>query len=183
MNSSSHEQARPSHMIEYAVVEITTNDAAATQSVGEALAAGIAPGQVIALRGDLGAGKTTFVQGLARGLGASGRVSSPTFILVNEYATTRGLRLVHIDAYRLGAAAVDEAAGIGLEEMLDDGEAVVAIEWAELVAELLPADRLLLELFYLPEEEQRLLRFVALGPQSAAALQALQPFTQPNPSP
>lgn len=165
------------------VFEIITNDAAGTQAVGEALAAVIAAGQVIALRGDLGAGKTTFVQGLGRGLGAQGRVSSPTFILVNEYATSSGLRLVHIDAYRLGAAAHNEAGSIGLDELLDAAEAVVAIEWAELVADLLPADRLLLDLYYLPDGDRRLLRFIALGPQSAAALQALQAFIQPTPAP
>ena len=163
-----------------ATVEVITEDAAATRSVGAALAAGIGAGQVIALRGELGAGKTTFVQGLARGLGVRARVSSPTFVLVNEYTTERGLRLVHLDAYRLGEAAHDEAAGIGLEELLDDADALVVIEWAELVAELLPPDRLLLELRHLPDEGRRLLRFTALGPRSAAALQALRPFTQPD---
>lgn len=167
-------------MIVPVVIELITDDAAATQAVGEALADAIVAGQVIALRGDLGAGKTTFVQGLARGLHVHARVASPTFVLVNEYRTSSGLRLVHIDAYRLGLAAHDEAAAIGLDELVDDGEAVVAIEWAEMVGELLPPDRLLLELSYLPDQGKRLLRFTAFGPQSAAVLEALQPPTQPG---
>ena len=159
-------------MSEQAAVEIVTNGPAATQAVGAALANVLNGGQVIALHGDLGAGKTTFVQGLARGLGVTGRVSSPTFVLVNQYTAARGLRLVHIDTYRLGAA-LDEAEAIGLEELLDDPTAIVAIEWAERVAALLPPDHLLLNLRYSPTPDTRVLRLTASGPQSAAALRAL----------
>lgn len=150
-----------------------TENAAATRSVGEQLAAAIAPGQVIALRGDLGAGKTTFVQGLARGLGVTGRVSSPTFVLVNEYSAAHGMRLIHIDTYRLGPHALDEADAIGLEELLADPSAIIAIEWAERVADLLPENYLLLELRYGSEPDQRLLRLTAFGPRSSAAVQSL----------
>jgi tRNA threonylcarbamoyladenosine biosynthesis protein TsaE len=163
---------------EQTAIEIITDDAAATQAVGAALGRCLAAGQVIALRGDLGAGKTTFVQGLARGLGVRERVASPTFVLVNEYAAAGGLRLVHIDTYRLGPAAADkieaEAAAIGLDDLLADPAAVVAIEWAERVADLLPADHLLLELRYGPAPDARILRLTAHGPQSAAALRGLQ---------
>jgi tRNA threonylcarbamoyladenosine biosynthesis protein TsaE len=157
------------------VWETVTDSAAGTQAVGEALAACLQGGQVIALRGDLGAGKTTFVQGLARGLGVVGRVSSPTFVLVNEYAVPgpHGLRLIHIDTYRLGAAARGEADAMGLEELLEDPDAIIAIEWAERVADLLPPDHLLLELRYGSQPEARLLRLTAFGLRSAAALEKL----------
>ena len=112
-------------------------------------------GSVTGLLGGNGAGKTTFVQGLARGLGVTGRVSSPTFVLVHEYAAGRGLRLVHVDTYRLGVSAAGEAEAMGLDELLADPGAVVAIEWAERVAGLLPADHLLIELGYGAAEEER----------------------------
>ncbi len=111
-----------------------------TQALAAQLACCLVPGLVIALHGDLGAGKTTFVQGLAAGLGVRERVTSPTFILANEYQTPRGWRLVHVDAYRLAERGADEAAAFGLEELLDATDTIVAIEWAERVADLLPAD-------------------------------------------
>ena len=126
--------------------------AAATHDLGHQLGAAATAGQVIALHGDLGAGKTTLTQGIAAGLGITGRVTSPTFTLVNEYAPgSRRLRLVHIDIYRLGdtpEAACREAATFGLEEILgaaawpdtDSDGSVIVIEWAERVQALLPAD-------------------------------------------
>ena len=97
-----------------------------TFTLGEKLAATLQPGTFVLLHGDLGAGKTAFVRGLASGLGADpGEVSSPTFVLIQHY---RGrVPLTHVDLYRLeSAAAVDD---LGLEEMADEG--VVAVEWAE----------------------------------------------------
>ncbi len=147
-------------------LELHSQGAAETQAAGAALALHMRPGQVIALHGELGAGKTTFVQGVALGLGVRSRVASPTFVLINEY-TAGGVRLVHVDTYRLGAAAAGEAAAIGLEELLDAGDAVVAIEWAERVAALLPADHLLVELQYGAGEDERIIRMTATGEQSA----------------
>jgi tRNA threonylcarbamoyladenosine biosynthesis protein TsaE len=155
------------------VREVVTDSAAATQAAGQALGAAVQPGQIIALRGNLGAGKTTFVQGLARGLGVSGRVASPTFVLVNEYTGASGVRLAHVDTYRLGVAALDEAEGMGIEELLEDAGTVVAIEWADRVLELLPEDILLVELEYGRGEDQRFIRISALGQHSAAALQKI----------
>jgi tRNA threonylcarbamoyladenosine biosynthesis protein TsaE len=160
------EPGRPVHVL-------TTHNPFETQAIGEALAAAIRPGQVIALRGVLGTGKTTFVQGLARGLGVRSQVSSPTFVLVNEYTGTHGVRLAHIDTYRLGTSVRGEAEGIGLEELLEDGDGVVAIEWADRVQELLPADYLLVELGYGEDEEERVIRISAIGITSAAALEKL----------
>ena len=153
-----------------------TADADATRALGAALARSVRPGQVIALRGDLGAGKTTFVQGLAAGLGFVGQVTSPTFILVNEYLLPGHRRLVHIDAYRLGdagAVALDEAATFGLEELLAAEDNIVAIEWSERVADALPDDYLLVELQATAPDERRI-RIRAVGVQSAAAFARLR---------
>ena len=107
--------------------EITvTESEAETSATGERFAARLQPGDLLLLYGDLGAGKTAFVRGLARGLGASSdEVTSPTFTLMQTY---RGrLTLVHVDLYRLSP---DEVVGLGVEESTDE-PAVVAIEWAE----------------------------------------------------
>jgi tRNA threonylcarbamoyladenosine biosynthesis protein TsaE len=106
--------------------EILTDSEPATETAGEQLAAALAPGAVVLLYGDLGAGKTAFVRGLARGLGADpGDVSSPTFTIIQEYAGR--LTLYHVDLYRLEEKEVDD---LGLEELVL-GDGVVAIEWAE----------------------------------------------------
>lgn len=103
---------------------------AETESFGEQFGRAAGPGQVIALSGDLGAGKTQFVRGLARGLGIAGRVHSPTFTLVNEYGGGR-LKLFHLDLYRLETA--EQILNAGIEEYLaPDGLSV--IEWAERLA-------------------------------------------------
>jgi tRNA threonylcarbamoyladenosine biosynthesis protein TsaE len=104
---------------------------AETEALGEQLGRAAQRGLVIALSGDLGAGKTQFVRGLARGLGVSSRVHSPTFTLVNEYGGGR-LKLFHLDLYRLETAG--QILGAGIEEFLQpDGVAV--IEWAERLGE------------------------------------------------
>ena len=98
-----------------------------TAIAGESLAADLRPGDVVLLYGQLGAGKTAFVRGLARGLGAAPEeVSSPTFTLVQEYAGTRAT-LYHVDLYRLEPREIDD---LGLDEMVS-GNGIVAIEWAE----------------------------------------------------
>ena len=106
-----------------------------THALAARIASGLLPGEVIALIGDLGAGKTSFVQGLARGLGVDERayVRSPTFTLVNEYAGR--IPLYHIDLYRLDRRA--EAHDLGLEEYFD-GDGVTVVEWADRFPELLP---------------------------------------------
>jgi tRNA threonylcarbamoyladenosine biosynthesis protein TsaE len=105
-------------------VERRTDSVEATEALGESLAAHLRPGDVVALRGPLGAGKTRFVAGLARGAGAASRVRSPSFTLLHEY---RGrVSLAHLDLYRLEGA---EAEGLGLDEWLD--RAVLVVEWGE----------------------------------------------------
>jgi tRNA threonylcarbamoyladenosine biosynthesis protein TsaE len=115
------------------VETVRTNSEEETSAAGERFAAQLRPGDVVLLYGDLGAGKTAFVRGLARGLGAApDDVSSPTFTLIQEY---RGrLTLYHVDLYRLQPI---EAADLGLDE-LTAGEAIVAVEWAERWAERPP---------------------------------------------
>lgn len=104
-----------------------------TEAVGEALAQTLLPGDVIAFQGDLGAGKTAFTRGIARGLGISGPVTSPTYTLVNEYPDGR-LPLFHFDLYRLGGS--DELFELGWEDYLSRG-GVCAVEWSEHVSDAL----------------------------------------------
>ncbi len=144
------------------------------QRLGQALLAHPQPVWVVALRGDLGAGKTTLTQGVAAGLELAARVTSPTFTLVNEYEGDE-LRLLHIDTYRL-ADAPGEAAGFGLAEMFDFDEAgttVVVIEWAERVAELLPDDHLVVELAYGEGGESRRIGLWGTGPVSEVVVRAV----------
>ncbi len=116
---------------------LSTTSARSTRAVARDLGASLEPGTVLALNGDLGAGKTTFVQGLAEGLDVieGSQVLSPTYTLVNEYPGSR-VTLVHIDFYRLDCA--DAARALGIDEQVLRRDAVVAIEWAERLPELLP---------------------------------------------
>ena len=114
-------------------------DTDATQAVAASLAAVLRPGDVILLEGDLGAGKTTFTQGLARALGVGEAVTSPTFVLMNIYPTDAGFDLVHVDVYRLDR--LSEVVDLALPEMIEDG-AVVVVEWGERAAAALPGDHL-----------------------------------------
>jgi tRNA threonylcarbamoyladenosine biosynthesis protein TsaE len=114
-------------------------------------------------------------------MGVTARVTSPTFVLVNEYAAEQGCRLVHIDAYRLAeGAALADAATFGLAELLADagmdGVNVVAIEWADRIQALLPADRLEIEITAVEDDpDARTLHITATGEQSARLLTALFP--------
>ena len=108
-------------------MEYITNSPAQTEAVGAALAQILKPGTVIAYRGDLGAGKTAFTRGLARGLGVKESVTSPTYTIVNEYLGGK-MPLFHFDMYRLGSE--DELFDIGWEDYLDRC-GVCAVEWSE----------------------------------------------------
>ena len=114
-------------------MEYRTHSESETEAVGEALATTLSPGTVIAFTGDLGAGKTAFTRGLARGLGIGERVTSPTFTIVNEYEGGR-LPLFHFDMYRLESS--EELFDIGWEDYLRRG-GVCAVEWSEQVADAL----------------------------------------------
>lgn len=114
-----------------------TNSDKETEAVGEEFGRSVKDGTVIAMYGDLGAGKTAFVRGMARGMGITERVSSPTFTIVNEYLGER--TLIHFDMYRLGSA--DELFDIGWEDYLARG-AVCAVEWSENVEEAFYGDEI-----------------------------------------
>jgi tRNA threonylcarbamoyladenosine biosynthesis protein TsaE len=133
-------------------LELRTETAEDTRAVGAALAGVLRPRDAIALSGELGAGKTTLVQGVARGLGVQEHVVSPTFTLVREYHGS--LDLVHVDVYRL--QHMQDVVDLGLEE-IGDGDGVLVVEWGDAVDALLPADRLEVELTTVDEtgESQR----------------------------
>ena len=115
-----------------------------TEKLGEAIGKAVSSGDVITLDGDLGAGKTAFTRGLARGMGLSSRVTSPTFTIVNEYNDKDGNpRLFHFDTYRLNSC--DDFYDAGLDEYFErDG--VCAIEWSSVIKEALPAERIALSI-------------------------------------
>ncbi len=123
-------------------VEFVTNSEQETEELGARLAERLEPGAVIAFTGDLGAGKTAFTRGLARGLGISDRMTSPTFTIVNEYEGGR-LPLFHFDMYRLGSS--DELFDIGWEDYLARG-GVCAVEWSENVSDALEEGSVLVEI-------------------------------------
>ncbi|MBI4635907.1 MAG: tRNA (adenosine(37)-N6)-threonylcarbamoyltransferase complex ATPase subunit type 1 TsaE [Candidatus Rokubacteria bacterium] len=113
---------------------LVSSSAEETAAAGERLGKTLGPGAVVALTGELGAGKTCFIQGVARGLGVTARATSPTFVLVNEY---RGrLPVHHVDAYRTRSLA--ELQDLGLDELFD-GDGVTLVEWADRLLALLPA--------------------------------------------
>ena len=114
-------------------MDFITNSPMETEAVGEALGKVLSPGSILAYLGDLGAGKTAFTRGLARGLGASDPVTSPTYTIVNEYLSGR-MPLFHFDMYRLSSS--DDLWDIGWEDYLERG-GVCAVEWSENVADAL----------------------------------------------
>lgn len=128
-----------------------TRSAEETQALGEAIGATLGAGAVVACVGELGAGKTAFLQGLARGLGVASAVTSPTFVLVNVY---RGrVPVYHLDAYRTTSLA--EVQDLGLEEMLD-GEGVTLIEWADRILPLLPPRAIVVRIQGLGDEPRQI---------------------------
>ena len=128
-----------------------TNSPAETEALGQRLAERLQPGDVIAYTGDLGAGKTAFTRGLARGLGITERITSPTFTIVNEYQGGR-LPLFHFDMYRLGSS--EELYEIGWEDYLARG-GVCAVEWSEIVADALEKDCIRVDIRQGDTENQR----------------------------
>jgi tRNA threonylcarbamoyladenosine biosynthesis protein TsaE len=138
-------------------IEIRTENADRTRDVGEAIASLLRPRDTVVLTGDLGAGKTTLVQGIGRGLGVEDHVASPTFTLVREY--TGRLDVAHVDVYRL--ERMQDVVDLGLDE-LGGPDRVLIVEWGDAVEELLPADRLRVELTS-SDDDVRKLRIGAQG--------------------
>lgn len=152
--------------------EVQLADAAATTAAGAALARALAGGDAIALVGDLGAGKTTFVAGLVAELGG-GAAASPTFSLINDYPGGR-LRVWHVDLYRLEREA--ELAELGLDDLFGDRRGVVLVEWADKF-DVMPKDHLRIELAHADPVAGagRTLVATSSGPRSEALAAALAP--------
>lgn len=139
-------------------MKVRTRGVEETRALAEEVAALLRPGDVVAVCGDLGTGKTAFVQGLGRGLGVPGPVVSPSFVIVREY---RGrLPLVHVDVYRL--ERVQELYDLGFEEVLDP-EKVIVVEWGDAVVTLLDPDRLDVRLEPGTADDERMIEFVPHG--------------------
>ncbi|MFQ6097492.1 MAG: tRNA (adenosine(37)-N6)-threonylcarbamoyltransferase complex ATPase subunit type 1 TsaE [Armatimonadota bacterium] len=147
--------------------EFDLPDHGATEALGERLGRLLSVGDVVAIRGPLGAGKTTFIQGLARGMGLRDQVTSPTFIICREHVGPP--RFLHVDAYRI-ASGTELTEAIG--EDLAAPDAVVAVEWAERVESALPSDRLDVTLAF--AGEGRRAAIVPRGPRAAAVMERLQ---------
>ncbi len=140
-----------------------------TRQLGEALGVLVTTGCVLLLSGELGAGKTVFAQGVAKGLGVSGIVNSPTFVLINEYGDGR-VPLAHADLYRLTGA--DEIEELALDEIA--AASVLLVEWPERAGANLPADHLRIEMIPGPSANERQLRLGARGSRSDDLLTALR---------
>ena len=130
---------------------VKLNSEADTRMLGLEIANALEPGDVVALIGDLGTGKTALTKYIAEGLGVKEEISSPTFTIIKEYRSGR-LPLYHFDVYRLGSG--EELLDIGAEDMLE-GDGACVIEWADIVADVLPEDSLVVGLDYGADENER----------------------------
>jgi tRNA threonylcarbamoyladenosine biosynthesis protein TsaE len=161
------------------VFHARTGSVLATRELGAAIADLLRPGDVILLAGDLGAGKTAFVQGLGLGLGVAEQITSPTFTLVGEYHGR--LPLHHVDVYRLERP--EEVFDLALPELLEDG--VTAVEWGELIRPALGSDYLQLSLRFADPDHQpdeRAIEILPVGPswtaRNPAIRSAVRPWTE-----
>ena len=134
------------------MLECKAESAANTKGLGERIGRLLRPGDIVLLFGELGAGKTTLVQGIARGMGIQDSVTSPTFTLIQEYGPA-GRKLIHVDPYRLGSH--EDLLGIGIDEYLESDD-VLVVEWGERLGKLTPAERLELKIEVLEQETRRI---------------------------
>ncbi len=151
-------------------LELFSNSADQSRRIGIQLGSLLQPGDILCLQGELGAGKTSFVQGLAAGWGSADQVTSPTFVLMNIYSRADKMKMTHMDAYRL--ENVQEAEELDFLSHLDQGPLV--IEWAEKIEALLPAERLWLRLFHVAEERRR----IEISPKGQHYLDLLSNFQE-----
>ena len=152
-----------------ATFEFVSGSVEETQAFGERLGQLLRPGDVVALRGELGSGKTTLIQGIARGLGRDPeRIKSPTFVLMREYPGD--VPLIHIDGYRLESAT--SAAWLDADRMFSPHK-ITVIEWAERFAGLLPDDDLDIQLAHVSTNRRRLL-LGSIGPRSRELVRQLR---------
>lgn len=160
----------PMPVLNSQAIKFFSRSADQTRRIGMNLGGVLKRGDVICLQGDLGAGKTTFVQGLAQGWGSKDSVSSPTFIIVNEYRRDDEIKLFHMDAYRLDSTP--EAEEIDLDSMLADG--VLIVEWPERMDGLIPVEHLWINFEHVGDEEREM-NFDAHGKRYAELLEVLRP--------
>jgi tRNA threonylcarbamoyladenosine biosynthesis protein TsaE len=132
-------------------METITQSAQETKDLGQKFSASLKGGETIALVGDLGAGKTTFVQGLAQGLGIKNRMISPTFILIRNYDD-----FFHVDLYRLEENVDEEVKNLGLTDIWGKNGNIVVIEWAEKITDLLPENTIWINLEILEGEQRKI---------------------------
>ncbi|MCL5970890.1 MAG: tRNA (adenosine(37)-N6)-threonylcarbamoyltransferase complex ATPase subunit type 1 TsaE [Patescibacteria group bacterium] len=132
----------------------TTNRSEETKLLGEKFAKKLKTGDFLAFYGNLGSGKTTFIQGLAKGLGIKRRIISPTFIIVRHYKLEKG-NFYHVDLYR--AQTKNDLLSVGLGEVIEDENNIVALEWAEKMKELLPKKRIELHFKYMDENKREII--------------------------
>ena len=151
------------------MIVATTTAADETQKLGTAIAELVRPSDLVLLAGELGAGKTTLVQGLGRGLGITEPIISPTFMLARQHEGGR-LVLHHLDVYRL--EQMHEVFDVGLPELLDEG-GVTVIEWGDVIAPALPADFLEVRMRFGEGDDDRIIEVVAVGPRWNARTRAL----------
>ena len=135
-------------------MELLSNSPEETEKIGEALAGKLKPGTVLAYRGDLGAGKTAFTRGLARGLGIPDRVTSPTFTIVNEYEDGQGEPVYHFDFYRI--KRLSEAYDMGCDEYFYSGHPCF-VEWPELIEDILPQEAVRVDISELPDGSRQVI--------------------------
>jgi tRNA threonylcarbamoyladenosine biosynthesis protein TsaE len=150
-------------------LRVVTRSPQETSILGTALAALMLPGDIVSLTGELGAGKTVFVQGLATALGAEGPVTSPSFTLVHEYAAR--YRILHLDVYRLDS--FQEVLDLGFEELLDP-DAIVLLEWGDAVEPLLPRTYLTVDLRRVADPDSTEERIVTFRPRGLEWIRKLQ---------
>ncbi len=150
------------------ILRVAAPTATDTRAVGAAIAELLVPGDVVALCGDLGAGKTTFVQGAAAALGVREPVASPTFVLVRQY---RGdVSVAHVDVYRLDR--IQEVLDLGFEELLDGG-GVVFVEWGDVIDGLFPGSYLRVDLT-IGDADARTITVTGVGPAWAPRWERLE---------
>ena len=152
-------------------LELVTRSARETFDIGMRLGSLLAPGDTVCLEGDLGSGKTCLTQGIGHGMGVRDVITSPTFVLINEYTTgQRGARLYHVDLYRIERE--DDLVTLGLEDYIY-GNGITVIEWAERARDYMPRERLWVTLTYLDPSSRRL-RFEAAGVHYQEVVRALR---------
>jgi len=137
-------------------MEVITKSAQETKDLGKKIATDLKGGETLTLTGDLGSGKTTFIQGFAEGLGIKDRIISPTFILMRKYSYSK-LNFYHIDFYRLENNLENEVKNLGIDDTWGKENNIVAIEWAEKIKDLLPKGTIQLSFENMGEENRKIL--------------------------